>query len=136
MLKLIMGKQGSGKTKQILEMVRNAIDNENGNVVCIETKKKLACDIHHGARLIEADAYPIAGYNELLSFICGMCAANFDITHIFIDSLYKVAKSNDTSIVEDFLGDLYDFTSAHDVNVTITISADPSEATDGMRAFF
>lgn len=136
MVKVIMGNRGSGKTKQIIDMVNNAIEKENGCVVCIDTKRKLACDIHSKARLVEADAYPIDGYDGLLSFICGMCAVNFDITHIFIDSLYKITGSSDTSEVEKFLGELYDFANAHDVKFTITISADPSEATEGMKVFF
>ena len=36
MIKLIVGTKGSGKTKQLIELINNAAKDEPGNVVCIE----------------------------------------------------------------------------------------------------
>ncbi len=36
MIRVIVGKKGSGKTKQVIEMINSAVDTEHGNVVCIE----------------------------------------------------------------------------------------------------
>ena len=36
MVRLIMGVKGSGKTKQLIELINNAAKDEPGNVVCIE----------------------------------------------------------------------------------------------------
>ena len=36
MIKLIIGKKGSGKTKKLVEMVNSAAETSLGNVVCIE----------------------------------------------------------------------------------------------------
>ena len=41
MVKLIMGLKGSGKTKRLVELVREAVAMENGDVVCIEKEKKI-----------------------------------------------------------------------------------------------
>ena len=46
MIRVIMGKKGSGKTKQMIEMINNAVQTEHGNVVCIEKGNKLTFDIH------------------------------------------------------------------------------------------
>jgi len=131
-----MGKRGSGKTKQIIAMVNEAINHEAGHVVCIEMKQKLRYDINYKARLVEAESYPFTGYNGLLAFVCGMYAANYDITHIFIDSLYKIADSDDTSEAEKFLDALADFSKDNGVKFTVTISADVETATDGIRKYF
>ena len=40
MVKLIMGLKGSGKTKRLVELVREAVAMENGDVVCIEKEKE------------------------------------------------------------------------------------------------
>ena len=45
MVKIIMGLKGSGKTKRLVEMVRKAVDEDNGSVVCIEKEKNLTFDI-------------------------------------------------------------------------------------------
>ena len=36
MIKLIVGRKGSGKTKTLINMVNEATSNAKGNVVCIE----------------------------------------------------------------------------------------------------
>ena len=41
MVKVIMGLKGSGKTKKLIELVKEADANEHGNVVCIEKDRSL-----------------------------------------------------------------------------------------------
>ena len=45
MIRVIMGKKGSGKTKQMIEMINAAAQTEHGNVICIEKGNKLTLDI-------------------------------------------------------------------------------------------
>ena len=89
MIRVIMGKKGTGKTKQMIEMINNAVQTEHGNVVCIERGSKLTYDIHYQIRLVEASSYDIDSYATLKGFVSGLYAGNYDITHIFIDSLCK-----------------------------------------------
>ena len=41
MVRLIMGVKGSGKTKQLIELINNAAKDEPGNVVCIEANRNM-----------------------------------------------------------------------------------------------
>ena len=41
MVKIIMGLKGSGKTKKLVELVREAVNVGDGDVVCIEKDRKL-----------------------------------------------------------------------------------------------
>ena len=68
MIRVIMGKKGSGKTKQMIEMINNAVQTEHGNVVCIEKGNKLTFDLHYQIRLVEASQYDIASYTALKGF--------------------------------------------------------------------
>ena len=45
MVRLIMGTKGSGKTKQLIELINNAAKDEPGNVVCVEANRNLTYDI-------------------------------------------------------------------------------------------
>ena len=72
MVRVIMGKKGSGKTKQIIDMINNAVQTEHGNVVCIEKGNKLTFDIHYQIRLVEAILYAITSYPALKGFISGL----------------------------------------------------------------
>ena len=41
MVRVIMGVKGTGKTKQMIELINTAVHSENGNVVCIAQGPKL-----------------------------------------------------------------------------------------------
>ncbi|MBS6641458.1 hypothetical protein [Agathobaculum sp.] len=135
MVKLIIGGTGSGKTKEIVDQVNAAVKEEKGSVVCISRGNKLTFDISHDARLIDATDYPIKDYASLLGFVCGIHAGNYDITRVFIDSLYKIAGIKDVDQAEAFLNDLEKFSEKHSVNFTVAMSEDQSAITEGMKRF-
>ena len=135
MEKLIIGGTGSGKTKEIVDQVNAAAKEEKGSVVCISRGNKLTFDISHDARLIDATDYPIKDYASLLGFLCGIHAGNYDITRVFIDGLYKITGIKDVAKAEEFLNMLDEFSAKHSVNFTVSLSEEPSAATEGMKRF-
>ncbi len=90
MITLILGKKGSGKTKRLMAMCNAAVEQSKGNVVFIEKDNNLTYDISHKARLVAAEDYAIKGFDALYGYIAGMCAGNYDITDIFVDSVLKI----------------------------------------------
>jgi len=136
MIRVIMGKKGSGKTKQMIEMINSAVQTEHGNVVCIERGNKLTFDIHYQIRLVESSQYDIDSYTALKGFVSGLYAGNYDITHIFIDSLTKIVGNDDNAETEQFLDWLNAFGEKNSIKFTVTISADESQATDGIKKYF
>ena len=137
MVRLIMGVKGSGKTKQLIELINNAAKDEPGNVVCIEPKKELTYDIDYNIRLIASNEYTLPTYEVFQGFLSGIYAGNYDITHIFIDSLTKIVPSEATSLeVENFLDWLNNFGEDNNIKFTVTISADESLASDGVKKYF
>jgi len=136
MIRVIMGKKGSGKTKQMIEMINSAVQTEHGNVVCIEKGSKMTFDIHYQIRLVEASEYDIADYTALKGFVSGLYAGNYDITHIFIDSLTKIVGRDCDFETEKFLDWLNAFGERHNIKFTIAISDDESLASEGIRKYF
>ena len=136
MVRVIFGKKGSGKTKQMIELLNSAINTEHGNVVCIERNRKLTYDIHYNIRLVEASDYDIGTFECLKGVVCGLYAGNYDITHIFIDSLCKVVPCDGNPEVEEFLDWLEGFSQKNNIKFTVTISADAELATEGVRKYF
>ena len=136
MIRVIMGKKGSDKTKQMIEMINTAVQTEHGNVVCIEKGNKLTFDVHYQIRLVESSQYDIANYTAMKGFISGLYAGNYDITHVFIDSLTKIVGGVCDNETEKFLDWLNNFGEAHNIKFTITISDDASLAPDGVKKYF
>lgn len=137
MVRVIMGAKGSGKTKQLIEMINYAAENESGNVVCVEIGKKLVFDVSPAVRLVESSEFAADNYTFFKGFISGMYASNYDLTHVFIDSLCKIIPSDPSSAeVEEFLSWLDRFSEQNGVKFTITISADIAMATDALKGYF
>ena len=136
MIRVIVGKKGSGKTKQVIEMINSAVDTEHGNVVCIEKGEKLMLDISHKIRLVEASDYDIADYAAMKGFVSGLYAGNYDITHIFIDSLTKIIGAEVNFETEKFLDWLNAFSQKNGIKFTITISDEESLMSEGIKKYF
>jgi hypothetical protein len=121
-----MGLKGTGKTKTLVELVRKAVDEEHGDVICIEKDKVLTYDIPYQARLVHASEYGIQSIDLMRGFISGLSAGNFDITHVFIDNLFKIIGQVDEQALGDFLNWLEKFGDRECITFTVTVSADPA----------
>ena len=135
MVRLIMGVKGSGKTKQLIEMINNAAKDEPGNVVCIEANPTLTYDIHYHIRLIDAHAHKLNSFELFRGFISGLYAGNYDISHVFIDNLCKTVGCEVGRETEEFLNWLDVFGEQNNIKFTVTVSGDPAFATDGMKKY-
>ena len=127
MIRLIMGLKGTGKTKQLVELVRKAVDEEHGDVICIEKDKVLTYDIPYQARLIHASQYGINSIELMCGFLSGLAAGNFDITHVFIDNLFKIIRPASEEDLARFLAWMERFGQAEGITFTLTVSADPKD---------
>ncbi len=121
MITLILGKKGSGKTKRLIDMCVKATEESKGNVVFIEKDNTLTYDLTHKTRLVAADEYGILGFDALYGFIAGMCAGNYDITDIFVDSTLKIGALADLEAFVDKLAKL------QNINLVLSVSADKAE---------
>ena len=134
MIRVIMGLKGSGKTKKMIDAIHETLDHATGDVVCIEYGKKLTYDVNYKVRLVDSKEYAIVGSNMLKGFLSGLHAGNFDITHVFIDNLYKTI-GNDKAEGEAFIKWCAQFAAANDMNITITVSDDPEAASEDIKQY-
>ena len=136
MVKVIMGLKGSGKTKQLVDLINTAAGTEHGNVVAIERSPKMTFDVHYKIRLVDSESYAVSSYEAMKGFVSGLYAGNYDITHIFIDSLTKIIPGECDHQTEDFLDWLEAFSEKNGIKFTVTISADAALATEGIKKYF
>lgn len=137
MIKLIIGSKGSGKTKLLIDKVNSAVQTSSGVVVCIEQGMKLAFELDHKARLIDAVEYSISGYDTFYGFVQGVLACNYDIKEIFVDGILKIGGKDgkkDYDGLGELLGKLYKQIPS-DVTIFFTISADQKDLPDSVLKF-
>ena len=135
MLQIIMGLKGSGKTKRLVDMVRDAVNQEPGDVVVIEKERKLTYDIPYQARLIDAGSYSIGSYEFLKGFISGIHAGNYDITHFFIDNFYKLVNDREEASVVEFVQWLADYAAREKIEFVISMSSDRAKCPEEIKQY-
>ena len=134
MIHVIMGLKGSGKTKKLLDSVHEAVANASGDVVCIEYGKKLTYDVNYRVRLVDSKEYGISNPCMLKGFLSGLHAGNFDITHVYIDNLYKTIGA-DRAAGEAFILWCAEFAKANNMEITLTVSDDAAQASEEIKKY-
>ena len=134
MIHVIMGLKGSGKTKKLVDSVNAAASTADGVVVCIEYGNKLTYDVNYRVRLVDSKEYGISSLDMLKGFLSGLHAGNFDITHVYIDNLYKTIGS-DRAAGEDFILWCAKFAKANNMEITLSVSDDPEQASEEVKKF-
>ena len=130
MIKLIIGKKGSGKTKRLIDLVNETAKTSLGNVVCIEKGDALTYSIDHSVRLVDTENYGTSGYGELYSLICGIAAGNHDVTHIFGDATIKIGGSIEG--LTDFFHRVSAVAEDSNIKFVFTVSCDEAEIPEGV----
>ena len=125
MVNVIVGQKGSGKTKELIEAIQSAVKNENGDIVCIEKGNSLRYDVSYRVRLVDAEEYKITNFDQL---------TGFDITHVFIDNLYKILK-NDRALAAEFCSWCEAFGARNSINFTLAISDSPDSVDEALRKY-
>lgn len=133
-MQLIVGVKGTGKTKALIDEVNRASKESDGVVICIEYGRKLTFDIKYHARLVDAKEYGVNSASSLYGFVCGMLAGNYDITELFIDSALKICGDN-VAEFESLVVDLDKIASAHNTEIVITASVEPSALSENTSKF-
>ncbi|MBE6949697.1 MAG: hypothetical protein E7456_07645 [Ruminococcaceae bacterium] len=137
MVKVIMDHQGSGKTKNIVQLVNEAVKDARGDIVCIERKAELTYDVSHRVRLVQASR--IGGFGSVdffKGFICGIVEGNHDITQIFIDGLTKFVDGFTIRELESFLDWCEALGERERIKFTISISQNADLATPEIKKYF
>ena len=134
MIHVIMGLKGSGKTKKLIDSVKDAVASARGDVVCIEYDKKLTYDLPHKVRLVDSKEYGISNPDMLKGLLSGLHAGHYDITNVYIDNLYKTI-GNDRAAGEEFLLWCAKFAETNFMEITVTVSDDPAGASEEIKKF-
>lgn len=136
MVELIIGKKGSGKTKQLIENVNSAVSVAKGNVVFISnSNSRNMYDISTKVRMADTSEFEIKSYAELLGFISGIVSGNFDITNIFIDAIFKIVGTDSLDDFEDFLARLDAMSAKFNIAFVITLSIDAADAPEYIKKY-
>ena len=96
----------------------------------IEHRRKVTYKV----RLVDSREYGISTPDMLKGFLSGLHAGNFDITNVFIDNLYKTI-GTDKAAAEEFVAWCAKFAADNNMEITMTISEDPANASEAVKQY-
>lgn len=100
MINLVLGEQGVGKTKYLVEEANKEKEKGNNNIVFVDTDDSQINTLDHKVRLINAKSYKVSNIDGLLGFVGGILARDYDIGKIYLDGIYDIIDINKDNIEE------------------------------------
>lgn len=134
MINVIIGEKGTGKTAKLIDAVHSAEQAATGSVVFINKGKRHVLDLSHKVRLVDTEEYGVATYDEFFGFVCGILSQNYDIAHIFIDSITKIV-GEDMAALEKFLDKVSVIADNNNAEIQIILSMNPADASEGIKKY-
>ncbi len=130
MVKLLIGHKGSGKTKTMIDMANDSLNNVDGSVVFINKNHRLMYELRYRIRVVCMEDFEhITNIDEYIGFIYGIISQDHDIEIIFIDSILRHADVK-ISDLEEFLERLHNISKRYELDFIVSISADREELGD------
>jgi hypothetical protein len=120
MVEYITGNNGIGKTKLLIEAATATALSSKGNVVFIDCTNKLNLVIPSSIRLINPKDYGIKSARGFYGFLVGLCANDYDLTDVFVDSTLDFFSDKSTNI-DDFMDIIKNASSVTGVNFYFSI---------------
>jgi len=139
MIQVILGGKGSGKTKRLIDMTNDVLNEERGNgtVIFIDDDKRYMYDLRHEIRFVDAGSFPAihkCDARAFLAFVSGMLAADFDITMICVDAFLKLVVTP-LSELEGFFADVEKLSTEQNCGFIFSISADEEEVPEFIKKY-
>jgi len=134
MVELIVGKEGKGKTKQLLERVNSEIKTASGNIVFLDRNDKHMFELNNKVRLVNVAEYDFTNSSEFLGFVCGILSQDHDIEQMYIDAVLKVAKT-DKSELTAVVKRLATIGNKFNVKFTASVTLDASDIDEEIREY-
>ncbi|SHH66831.1 hypothetical protein [Clostridium grantii] len=95
MINVFYGQKGAGKSKSLLNLANQRIDEAKGNVVYIDDDKRPMLELNRKIRFIATDDFELKDYKNFYGFLCGILSEDYDIEAMFIDGLFNIVEGEE-----------------------------------------
>lgn len=126
MVKIMVGKKGSGKTKKMIETANDHVMQSQGSTIFINNDKRLTRELNYRMRVVSVEEYNLTNIDEFTGFILGIISSDHDIDTIFIDSITKHANIS-LDNVSTFIERLDEMSNKYHLDFIISVSAEADE---------
>jgi len=123
MVYLLTGPEGSGKTRQMIDLANTQVKSCNGSIVFIKKSHRDTESVAFDIRTICMDDFPaIKNTDEYIGFLYGIYSSNHDIERIFIDGILRHADISMDNVPE-FISRLEQLSKECEIDFYVSLSA-------------
>ena len=134
MIKIIYGRKGTGKTKQLIDAANSNAKAAKGLSVFITDNKRCMYDVDRNIRFIDVADWAIAGEDALCGFVKGVAACNSDHEYIYIDGVARIAGKE----IKELAGIFYmldKISAENEITIVLTCSCAEEELPDFVKKY-
>jgi len=127
MVKLLIGHKGTGKTKMMVEMANEEVQNSHGSIIFINKNARLMYDLKYRIRVVCMEDFEhVTNSDEYIGFLYGIISSDHDIETIYIDSILKHADFT-LGDLPQFLARLKNISKNYGMDFVVSLSAEQEE---------
>ena len=134
MIKLIIGKEGSGKTRTLIQEANESIKRTKGNIVFLDVDNNHMFQIDYKIRFMGIKEYKIINDEGFYGFICGIIASNYDVEGLYIDGLTTISGKR-LEELKDFFAKIDLLEIKYNINFVFTVNGTKDELPDFLRKY-
>lgn len=132
MIKLIIGNEGTGKTRKLLALANDKVVEAKGDLVYLDKSGRHMFEINNKIRLIDVSEFSFSSADEFYGFVCGIISQDRDIETMFFDSFKKLAKI-DVADLASILNKFDGLSTKYGVDFCMALSAEESDIPDSFK---
>ena len=133
MVRMIIGDNGKGKSKVLLEKVNADVKEILGNVVFLDSSTKHMYELNNKIRLINVSEYLVKNSDVFLGFLSGIISQDHDLQQMYFDNFLELANCSVDDLV-NVVGELEAISEKFNVDMFLSVStskgAVPAELED------
>jgi len=134
MIKLLMGKKGTGKTRKMIDMANKSASEAKGNIVFAGDGRRYIMELKHEVRFIDIKEFDISELNVFYGFLGGIVATNYDIEQIYIDGLLEKFVQNMPGI-ESFMSNVSKLAKKFGISFIVSMDGDPESLPSFLKEY-
>lgn len=90
MIKVFCARRGDGKTKRLIQLANEHLNNAKGDSVYIDDDSRRMMQLQREVRFITTGDFNIDDCDSFYGLLCGLISQNYDVENIYIDGLSNI----------------------------------------------
>ena len=132
MLQIIIGEEGKGKTRLLLNMANDEIKVSGGSVLFIDQSNKHIYELSNQIRFVNVRDFDIYSTDMFIGFILGIISSDHDLEKIFLDN-FKILSKSHSDKIDTILDKLQAISEKNNLDFVISLSMPANELNEKFK---